>query len=65
MYIEVESVFDSPRGDVVEDTKKTFIEVMEGLDNVKVHRYHPSCQGIIVVDITPAPIDPTTPVERS
>jgi hypothetical protein len=65
MYILVESVFDSPRTEVAEETKKTFIDVTAELDNVKVQRYHPSRQGIIVVDMTPAPLDPTTPFKRS
>ena len=58
-------MFDSARLEVVEETKKTFILVMEELDSVKVHRYHPSRQGTIVVDMTPAPLEPTTPFKRS
>ena len=64
MYMEVESVFDSPRTEVAEETKKTVIEVTEELDNVKVQRYHPSRQEIIVANMAPAPLDPTTPVKR-
>ena len=64
MYMEVESVFDSPRSEVVEETKKAFIEVMEEPDSVKAHRYHPSRQRI-VADMTPVPLDPTTPVKIS
>jgi hypothetical protein len=58
-----ESVFDSPRTEVAEETKKTFIEDTEELDNVKVQRCHSSNQGIIVGDLTPASLDPTTPVK--
>jgi hypothetical protein len=65
MYIEVLIVFDSPRTEVAEEPKKMFIEVIEGLDVVKLHRYHPSRQGVIVVDMTPAPLDPITPLKRS
>jgi hypothetical protein len=56
-------VFVSPRAEVAEETKKTFIEVTEEFDIVKVQQYHPSRQGIIVVDMVPAPLDPATPVK--
>jgi len=65
MNMEVESVFDSPRTEVAEETKKTFIDITDELDNVRVQRYHPLRQGIIIADMTPAPLDPTTPVEIS
>jgi hypothetical protein len=63
--MEVESVFDSPRTEVSKLTKKTFIEVAEALVKVNVHQNHPTRQGITVADMTPAPLDPTTPFKRS
>ena len=58
-------MFISARGDVADETMKMFIADAIELDVVKVHRYHPSRQGIIVAAVAPAPRDPTTPVKRS
>ena len=64
MYMEVPIVFISARGAVADETNKTFIAFAAEIDVVRVHRYHPSRQGMIVADMVPAPVDPTTPVKR-
>jgi hypothetical protein len=65
MCMSVVSVLLAARVAVEEETKQTFKEFAIEADVVKVQRYHPSRQGIIVAVMVPVPIDPTTPVKRS
>ena len=65
MYMEVASVFDFARVAVADETNNTVITFAAETDVVKVHRYHPSRQGMIVAAVAPAPRDPTAPVKRS
>ena len=60
----VDSKFDSARGEVADETKKTLIEFAPEEFIVKLHRYHPFEQGIIVDDVTIVPVDPTNPDKR-
>jgi len=63
MYILVESMFVSARGEVADDTMKTTkaFAVVDAV--VSVHRYHPLPQGIMVAE-TEADILPKTPISR-
>ncbi len=62
MYILVDSVLTSERGEVADVTMAMIMPFAVGDEVVRVQRNHPLRHGVIVVD-TKADVLPTTPVE--
>ncbi len=64
MYILVDSVLTSERGEATDETMEIREEVVVVYSLVSVQRYHLSCQGNMVAE-TEADLLPTTPLSKS